>query len=68
MQRLNNAFDELKKTVKTNKISGEDAAKMIASSPRENEAVVGFDTGEANRLGLKRGDIVDIAPEDTGMS
>ncbi|KIY73763.1 hypothetical protein CYLTODRAFT_193631 [Cylindrobasidium torrendii FP15055 ss-10] len=66
MQRLNNAFDDLRKTVKTPKISGEDAAKTIASSSREDEAVVGFDTTEANRLGLKRGDIVDIAPQDTG--
>jgi hypothetical protein len=48
------------------KISGTDAAKLIASADFEPYNVVGFDTREAERLGLKAGQQVAIAPDDSG--
>lgn len=49
------------------KVTGEEAAKAIAASSFESYEVVGFDTVEADRLGLRLGDSVSIAPGDTGM-
>ncbi|KAJ7283692.1 hypothetical protein C8J57DRAFT_1293289 [Mycena rebaudengoi] len=50
------------------KISGTDAAKLIASADFEPYNVVGFDTREAERLGLKAGQQVAIAPDDSGRN
>ncbi|KAJ7638778.1 hypothetical protein FB45DRAFT_903796 [Roridomyces roridus] len=49
-------------------ISGTDAAALIAGSPFEPYAVVGFDTREAARLGLKAGDHVSVAPDDNARN
>ncbi|KIP07677.1 hypothetical protein PHLGIDRAFT_29881 [Phlebiopsis gigantea 11061_1 CR5-6] len=51
---------------KVEKISGTDAAKVICSSSYENVDSIGFDTAEANRLGVKQGDFVSIVPTDLG--
>ncbi|KAJ7744478.1 hypothetical protein DFH07DRAFT_834454 [Mycena maculata] len=50
------------------KISGSDAAAHIAAGAFEPYNVVGFDTREAARLGLKLGDEVSIAPDDNSRS
>jgi len=50
------------------KITGKDAAARIAAASFEPYSVVGFDTREGARLGLKEGDEVSIAPDDTGRS
>ncbi|KAJ7498962.1 hypothetical protein FB451DRAFT_1203674 [Mycena latifolia] len=50
------------------KITGQDAAARIAAAPFEPYSVVGFDAREAARLGLKAGDVVSIAPDDTGRN
>lgn len=49
------------------KISGQEAARTILSAKHEAYDVVGFDTVEAGRLGVNDGDIVEIAPTDTGQ-
>jgi hypothetical protein len=48
-------------------ISGEDAAASIVAAPFEPYSIVGFDNREAARIGLNAGDIVTIAPDDTGQ-
>lgn len=45
-------------------ISGHDAAKIITSGLFEDD--VGFDIVEGQRLGLELGQIISIAPDDTG--
>jgi len=50
------------------KLDGESAAKMIIASDYESYDNVGFDEVEASRLGLKVGDAVQVAPEDTGRN
>ncbi|KAJ7507758.1 hypothetical protein B0H11DRAFT_1968551 [Mycena galericulata] len=50
------------------KISAKDAAARIAAGAFEPYDIVGFDTREAARLGLKLGDEVSIAPDDTGRN
>jgi hypothetical protein len=47
-------------------LNGLDAANKIVSSTYEPYNVIGFDKTEASRLGVARGDVVKIAPEDTG--
>jgi hypothetical protein len=48
------------------RLQGADAGDLMASSSHESLSVVGFNTLEADRLGLKMGDMVKVAPEDTG--
>jgi len=48
------------------KITGTDAAELIISSTFESYDVVGFDFVQATKLGVKAGDTVAIAPDDTG--
>ncbi|KAJ6614280.1 hypothetical protein B0H10DRAFT_2045500 [Mycena sp. CBHHK59/15] len=48
------------------KIAGDKAAALITSGAFEPYDVVGFDSREAERLGLKVGDQVSISPDDTG--
>jgi len=48
------------------KLHGHDAANKIVSSTYEPYDVVGFDKTEASRLGVAMGDVVKIAPDDTG--
>jgi hypothetical protein len=45
-------------------VSGQDASQMISSSAFDN--YVGFDPVDAGRLGIELGQIVSIAPSDTG--
>ncbi|GBE80047.1 hypothetical protein SCP_0212490 [Sparassis crispa] len=47
-------------------ITGEQAAKLIGSSPCEDVSIVGFDNVEAAHLGVKLGEDVSIEPQDTG--
>lgn len=48
------------------KLSGEDAAKLIASSSHEDEQSIGFELAEGTRLGVKLGDTVSVTPVDNG--
>lgn len=50
------------------KLQGRDAGDLIATSSHEPLSAAGFNTMEADRLGLKENDIVTVAPEDTGNS
>ncbi|KDR83782.1 hypothetical protein GALMADRAFT_236147 [Galerina marginata CBS 339.88] len=50
------------------KVQGADAATNITSSAYESYDVVGFDKTEATRLHVALGDMVQIAPEDTGRN
>ncbi|KAF7351954.1 Glutathione s-transferase [Mycena venus] len=64
--RMTAYFEELKqKQPVTPRISGEAAAARIAAAPFEPYAVVGFDTREGERLGVKLGDDVSIDREDS---
>ncbi|KAJ3571432.1 hypothetical protein NP233_g3763 [Leucocoprinus birnbaumii] len=49
-------------------IKGEEAADKISKSNHEPLSIVGFNSTEAGRLGLKQGDKVKVAPEDTGRA
>lgn len=49
-------------------LKGEAAGADITSSNHEPDAVVGFDAREAQRLNVKLGDVIQVAPEDTGRS
>ncbi|TFK75949.1 hypothetical protein BDN72DRAFT_831380 [Pluteus cervinus] len=46
------------------KITGDEAAENILKSSHEDYDVVGFDTTEANRLDIRLGDTVQVAPTD----
>lgn len=48
------------------KIQGDEAAKIIADSTSLQGPEIVFDFDEAERLGVKRGDIVAVAPDDNG--
>lgn len=49
------------------KITGEEAAQIVCSSPRTDiETSTGFNEAEAGRLGLKLGQTVAVSPTDTG--
>jgi hypothetical protein len=48
------------------KMSGDNAANEILSSPFLDISEVGFDEVEAKRLGIKLGSRVAIRPDDTG--
>ncbi|KAF9451685.1 hypothetical protein P691DRAFT_807033 [Macrolepiota fuliginosa MF-IS2] len=50
------------------KLGGEEAAQLITSSPHESLSIVSFITTEADRLQLRQGDEVKIAPEDTARN
>jgi len=50
------------------KINGKDAAARIAVASFEPYTVVGFDASEGTRLGLKAGDEVSVAPDDSGRN
>jgi hypothetical protein len=47
-------------------LTGAEAAQTITASLHEPYDVVGFNTVEANRLGVEEGQRVAIAPDDTG--
>ncbi|TFK43570.1 hypothetical protein BDQ12DRAFT_731573 [Crucibulum laeve] len=64
------AFIEKKKAdqaAPTN-IKANNAADIIVSAPYEAYDFVGFDVVEAERLGLKAGDQIQVAPDDTGRN
>lgn len=49
------------------KITGQEAAKAICSSPHIDSRVpVGFNEDEANRFGVKLGQMVSVTPTDNG--
>ena len=49
------------------KITGDEAARLICSSSQHHKAdVLGFDSVDATRLGLKRGEVVSVTPSDNG--
>ncbi|EKM80318.1 hypothetical protein AGABI1DRAFT_113516 [Agaricus bisporus var. burnettii JB137-S8] len=50
------------------KLQGRDAGDLIATSSHEPLSAAGFNTMEADRLGLKENDIVTVAPEDTARN
>lgn len=47
-------------------LEGQDAANRIIRSGHESPSIIGFNSIEAERLRLKQGDEVQVAPEDTG--
>ncbi|KAI0637991.1 hypothetical protein C8Q77DRAFT_403635 [Trametes polyzona] len=47
-------------------IAGAQAAEIISSSAPEDPRTVGFDEGEAARLGIKQGQYVSVTPSDNG--
>ncbi|KAG2013703.1 hypothetical protein CC2G_010583 [Coprinopsis cinerea AmutBmut pab1-1] len=49
-------------------INGAEAGNLVFSSPHEGYSIVGFDTTEAQRLGVKLNDVVSVTPDDTGRS
>ncbi|RDB22647.1 hypothetical protein Hypma_010238 [Hypsizygus marmoreus] len=49
-------------------IDGDQAAATIITSAFEPYDVVGFDVTEARRLGVKVGEMVQVAPDDTGRN
>ncbi|KAJ6484989.1 hypothetical protein C8R47DRAFT_1130413 [Mycena vitilis] len=69
LARLTSYLDRIKQQrPAVPKISGKDAAAHIVAAPFEPYNVVGFDTREGERLGLKAGDEVSVAPDDTGRN
>jgi formylmethanofuran dehydrogenase subunit D len=61
------AFLESKKNdVIPGLLDGNSAAEQIACSAYEPLSIVGFNTTEAERLGVQEGDEIKVAPEDTG--
>ena len=49
------------------KISADEAAQAICSSTHvDSESIVGFDSSDAARLKLRKGESVAIAPTDSG--
>ncbi|GJE84975.1 glutathione S-transferase family protein [Phanerochaete sordida] len=67
LDRVSKHLSDLEKSYAAvfEKLSGEDAAKLIASSPHEEEALVGFEAAEGARLGVKVGDTVSVVPIDS---
>ena len=57
---------EQNKVASFEKLTGDAAARIIASSSHEDESIVGFEEAEAKRLGFKFGDVVSIMPTDNG--
>ncbi|KAJ3801598.1 hypothetical protein GGU11DRAFT_717396 [Lentinula aff. detonsa] len=47
-------------------LAGPDAANMIANSPHEPYDVVGFDTAEATRVNVSKGQMIDVVPDESG--
>ncbi|KAF8915912.1 hypothetical protein CPB85DRAFT_1292377 [Mucidula mucida] len=68
LSRTTEYLSNLKSTLSVTKITGDEAAKRIASGTHEDYFVVGFDLVEAMRLGLKDGEIVQVTPDDTGRA
>lgn len=48
------------------KIDGTAAARIIADSEHAESPAVIFDADEAERLGVRQGDEVQVAPDDNG--
>lgn len=53
-------------TAPVDKIKGDAAAQLIGESSAEDPRTVGFNQIEADRLGLKHGSHVQVAPDDNG--
>jgi hypothetical protein len=67
INRLNEFLNKLKVTQTSPvKLDGLVAAQKIISSSHESYSVVGFDSIEATRLGLKEGRMVQVTAEDNG--
>lgn len=50
----------------SDKITGEEAARLICSLTRIDSESVGFDQAGAARLGLKLGELASVTPTDNG--
>jgi hypothetical protein len=62
---MENYLEHLKQSQPTvSELNGSDAAARIAAAPFEPYSVVGFDTREAERLGLKAGEEVSVTRDD----
>lgn len=48
------------------KLTADEAAKVIASSSHEDVKAIGFEAAEGARLGVKLGEVVSIMPLDSG--
>ncbi|OSX60114.1 hypothetical protein POSPLADRAFT_1058293 [Postia placenta MAD-698-R-SB12] len=48
-------------------ITGQEAAELISSSQREDLDVIGFDSVEASRLNVAKGEMVAVMPRDYGQ-
>ncbi|ESK97607.1 glutathione s-transferase [Moniliophthora roreri MCA 2997] len=68
LDRLSSRISEANKKNAPQRISGDEAAKLIASAPFEPYNVVGFDSTEAQRLGLQSGQTISVTPDDNGRN
>ncbi len=65
---MTNHLDTLRTQFDVPRLKGEEAARAISVSPHEPYDIVGFDAADGARLGFQPGDLVSIAPDDTGRS
>jgi len=69
IERLDQFLNKLKVAqTPPSKLDGLVAAQKIMSSSHESYSVVGFDSIEATRLGLKEGQMVQVTAEDNGCN
>ncbi|KAG7449324.1 uncharacterized protein BT62DRAFT_945497, partial [Guyanagaster necrorhizus] len=68
LSRMTNHLDTLRTQFGVPKFQGEEAATSISASPHEPYDVVGFDAADGARLGFQPGDLISIAPDDTGRN
>lgn len=67
IQWLDRLTDFLAEKPKLSKISGEEAKHEVFSTGFTADlSQIGFDDVEAKRLGVEKGGVVAIAPDDTG--
>ena len=50
------------------KIKGDEAAKVIASSTNMQAPEIVYESEEAEGLGVKKGEVVAVAPDDNGLA
>ncbi|KAM6488949.1 hypothetical protein JOM56_015585 [Amanita muscaria] len=67
LERFSTVLKQKKQQLLTTKVmNGDEAAASIVSSTYEPLDAIGFNEQEATRLGVKRNEVVLIAPTDTG--
>ncbi|KAJ3723003.1 hypothetical protein C8R42DRAFT_665020 [Lentinula raphanica] len=68
LNRMNKFIQSARKDFPTPiALGGPDAAIAIANSPHEPYEVVGFDAAEATRLGVFKGQMIEVVPDGSGQ-